>query len=121
EVVSVEEGRNLWAGNYNKKFTDIFAVQDSISEKVAGALALRLTGEEKERLTKRYTDNTAAYQLYLRGHYFFNKRSVEGYNKAIEYYQRAIEIDPNYALAYTGLADCYANCSQVDISPKHAY
>ena len=119
-LVTVEDGRTLWAGKFDEDFTDLFAVQDSISEKVAGALALKLTGEEKERLTKRYTDNTAAYQHYLRGHYFFNKRSLEGYNKAIEYYQRAIEIDPNYALAYTGLADCYANCSTMEISPKHA-
>ena len=119
-LVSVEDGRTLWAEKFDDAFTDIFAVQDSISEKVAAALALKLTGEEKERLTKRYTENTAAYQLYLRGLHFFNKRSVEGYNKAIEYYQQAIETDPNYALAYTGLADCYANSSLAEISPKDA-
>ncbi|HVS83971.1 MAG TPA: protein kinase [Pyrinomonadaceae bacterium] len=119
-LVSVEDGRTLWADKFDEDFTDIFAVQDSISEKVAAALALKLTGEEKERLTKRYTENTAAYQFYMRGLHFFNKRSAEGYKKAIEYYQQAIEIDPNYARAYTGLADCYANSSIAEISPKHA-
>jgi len=119
-LVSVEDGHTLWAGKFDEDFTDIFAVQDSISEKVAAALALKLTGEEKERLTKRYTENTAAYQLYLKGLHFFNKRSVEGYNKAIEYYQQAIEKDPDYALAYAGLADCYANCSFAELLPKEA-
>jgi eukaryotic-like serine/threonine-protein kinase len=117
-LVGVEDGRTLWADKFDENFTDIFAVQDSISEKVAAALSLKLSGEEKERLTKRYTENTLAYQLYLKGLHFFNKRSVEGYNKAIEYYQQAIEKDPNYALAYAGLADCYANCSFAELSPK---
>src|SRR5437660_782864 len=115
-LVSVEDGRTLWAGKFDENFTDIFAVQDSISEKVAAALALKLTGEEKERLTKRYTENTAAYQLYLKGRHFFNKRSVEGYKKAIGYHQQAIDLDPNYALAYAGLADCYANCGKTELS-----
>jgi serine/threonine-protein kinase len=119
-LVSVEDGHTLWAGKFDEDFTDIFAVQDSISEKVASALALKLTGEEKERLTKRYTENTAAYQLYLKGLHFFNRRSVEGYNKAIEYYQQAIEKDPDYALAYAGLADCYANCSFAELLPREA-
>jgi eukaryotic-like serine/threonine-protein kinase len=119
-LVDVEGGRTLWAEKFDEDFTDIFSVQDSISEKVAAALALKLTGEEKERLTKRYTENTAAYQLYLKGLHFFNRRSLEGYNKAIEYYQQAIEKDPNYALAYAGLADCYANSIFAEVLPKDA-
>ncbi|MGH9426819.1 MAG: TPR end-of-group domain-containing protein, partial [Terriglobia bacterium] len=85
----------------------IFAVQDSISERVAQALTLELTGEEKKRLMKRYTENTEAYQAYLKGRYFWNKRTDEGFKKAIGYFEQAIEIDPSYALAYAGLGDCY--------------
>jgi len=84
-------------------------VQDSISERVAAALALKLTGEEQKRLTKRYTDNTVAYQLYLKGRYNWNKTTEEGLKKAIDFFNQAIEKDPSYALAYAGLADAYTS------------
>lgn len=107
QLVGVGDARPLWAETFDEKFTEIFAVQDSISQKLAGALALRLTGEQRELITKQYTENTAAYELYLRGRYFWNKRTLAGYQKAIENFRQAIEEDPQYALAYAGMADCY--------------
>jgi DNA-binding winged helix-turn-helix (wHTH) protein/TolB-like protein len=107
-LLKVRDGRPLWAYQCSEQqCTDLFAVQDSISEEVAQALLLALTGEEKKRLTKHYTENAEAYEAYLKGRYFWNKRTAEGFQKAIDYFQKAIDIDPNYALAYAGLADSY--------------
>lgn len=105
QLINVADGRPLWAEKFDTKFTDIFAVQDAISERVAGALALRLTGEERERLAKRYTENSEAQQLYQKGRYFLAGYSEEAVNKAVEYFKEAIAHDPNYALAFAGLAD----------------
>jgi serine/threonine-protein kinase len=107
-LVNVADGQQLWIDTFDEKFTDIFALQDSISERVAAALAVKLTGEETELVRKRYTNNPEAYQLYVRGRYLWNKRTAEALTKAIEYFNQAIEKDPNYALAYAGLADGYA-------------
>lgn len=107
QLIALENGKTLWSEKFDEDFTDIFAVQDSISEQVANALALRITGDERRHLRKRYTGNTAAYQTYLMGLFFWNKRSKEGLNKAVEYFLEAIEKDPGYALAHAGLADCY--------------
>jgi tetratricopeptide (TPR) repeat protein len=85
----------------------IFSIQDSISQQVALALVPKLTGEEQRQLAKRYTDNTEAYNLYLTGRFFWNRFNEEGLKKAIDYFNQAIAIDPNYALAYTGLAGVY--------------
>ena len=121
-LVRVEDGQSLWAETFDERFTDIFAVQDSISEQVVKALALRLIGEERRLLGKRYTDNTEAYQLYLKGRYHWNKRNREGYKKAIEYFNQAIETDPTYALAYAGLADCYNVLSSYGVlSPNESF
>ena len=107
QLIALEDGKALWSGKFDDHFTDIFAVQDSISEQVAGALALRLTGDERRHLRKRYTENTEAYQAYLMGIFFWNKKSKEGLSKAVEYFRQAIEKDPGYALAYAGLSDAY--------------
>lgn len=107
-LIKVPDGSSLWAGTFDEKFTDVFAVQDVIAEKVAAALSLRLNEEERTRVTKRYTDNTEAYQLYLKGRYYWNKYKEEGFHKSIEYFKQALEKDPNYALAYAGLADSYS-------------
>lgn len=107
QLVSVSSETTLWAERFDEKFTDIFAVEDSISEQVAGALILQLTSDEKRRLTKRYTEDVEAYQAYLKGRYFWNKRTEEGMRKGVECFRQAIEIDPLYALAYAGLADSY--------------
>lgn len=107
-LLNVRDGSPLWAHKYDEQqCTDIFAVQDSISEQVAAALVLKLTGEEMKQLAKRYTGSTEAYQAYLKGRYFWNRRTEESLKKGIEYFNQAIDIDPNYALAYVGLADSY--------------
>jgi DNA-binding winged helix-turn-helix (wHTH) protein/TolB-like protein/Tfp pilus assembly protein PilF len=106
-LVKVADGTLLWTETFDEKFTDIFVVQDAISNKVASALALRLGGDEKMRLTKRYTENAEAYQFYLRGRFQVFKLTPPEIQKGIDYFQQAIELDPNYALAYAGLADAY--------------
>jgi len=121
QLVSVRDGAPLWSYKCDERCTDIFAVQDSISERVAEALALKLSGEERRLLTKHYTDNTEAYQLYVEGRYFWNKRSEEGFKKALNYFNQAIGADPNYALAYVGLADSYTMLADYDwITPSDA-
>lgn len=106
-LIGVGDGRQLWAGQFDEKFTDIFTVQDLISEKVTTALELKLTGEEQRRLTKHYTQNAEAYRLYVNGRFFWQKRTKDGLKKAIEYFEQTIGVDPNYALAHVGLADSY--------------
>lgn len=105
QLVSVHDGAPLWAEKFDEQFTNIFAVQDRISEQVALALPLTLSTAEKEMLSKRYTANSEAYQLYVKGRYFSDKRTEEGLQKGLEYFQQAINLDANYALAYAGLAD----------------
>ena len=122
QLVSVRDGTPLWAEKFDEHFTNIFAVQDRISEQVARALTLTLSGAERELLTKHYTENSEAHQLYLKGRYFWNKRTVEGLNKGISYFNAAIEKDPSYALAYVGLADSYSLLSDYnELPPKEAY
>jgi TolB-like protein/Flp pilus assembly protein TadD len=104
-LINVADGSSLWAGTFDEKFTDVFGVQDAISQKVADALALRLSGKEKQRLTKRYTENIKAYQFYLTGRYHYAKLTPPEILASIGFYQQAIDSDPNYALAYFGLAD----------------
>jgi len=108
ELVDASQGSQLWGGQYSHKLADIFALQEELSKDISEKLRLRLTGEDRRRLVKRYTENTEAYQLYLKGRYYWNKRTEEGFKKGLEYFQQAIEKDPNYALAYAGLADSYA-------------
>ncbi len=98
---------SLWAESFNAEVTDIFAIQDSIAERVADALSRKLTAEARAKLKKRYTENVEAYQEYLKGRFFWNKRTVDGFTKALTFFERAIEIDPLFALAYTGIADIY--------------
>jgi len=107
-LVRVSDGRALWTGEFDEKSADIFRLQDRISEQMADALALKLTGEEKKLLSKRYTENAEANELYQKGRFFWNKRTIEGLNKGAEYFERAITIDRQFALAYAGLADSYA-------------
>ena len=107
DLVDVRTGSQLWGGQYNRPLADILAVQDEIASEIFDKLRLRLTGEEKKRATKRYTDNAEAYQLYLRGRYYWNQGTIAGFKKAIEYFQQAITKDPKYALAQAGLADSY--------------
>jgi DNA-binding winged helix-turn-helix (wHTH) protein/Flp pilus assembly protein TadD len=122
QLIRVKDGQQLWADKFDEKFTDIFALQDAISERVAAALALELTGSEQDRLTKRYTENTEAYELYLKGRYFWNKRTSESLHKGIDYFNQAIQKDSRYALAYAGLADSYIILGNFGlVPPKDAY
>ncbi len=122
ELVDVIHDSQLWGGQYSRKVTDILPVQEEISREISEKLRLRLSGEDKKRLTKRYTENTEAYQLYLKGRYHWNKRTAEGLKKAVEYFQQAIENDPSYALAYAGLGDSYSIMSWYDVlSPRDAF
>jgi DNA-binding winged helix-turn-helix (wHTH) protein/TolB-like protein/Tfp pilus assembly protein PilF len=121
-LIDVRDGSSLWSDHYDEYFTDIFTAQDSISEKIAKALAPELTGAERTRLAKRYTESTEAYQAYVKGRYFMDKRTEEGFQKAIEYFQKAIEKDAKYALAYAGLADCHRFLGGYGIlPPKETY
>jgi TolB-like protein/Flp pilus assembly protein TadD len=107
ELVDVATGSQLWGAQYDRKPDDIFAVQDDISNEISGKLRLQLTGQEKKQLAKRHTEDAEAYQLYLKGRHHWNRWTEEGFYKAIEYFQQAIEKDRSYALAYTGIADSY--------------
>jgi DNA-binding winged helix-turn-helix (wHTH) protein/TolB-like protein len=106
-LLRVSDGSTLWAGTFDERLPDIFSVQDSISQRVAGALALELTGAQQRLLTRRDTSDSEAYQLYLRGRFFWNKRSRDGFERGVSYFRQAVERDPAYALAYAGLADSH--------------
>ncbi|MGH9555268.1 MAG: protein kinase domain-containing protein [Terriglobales bacterium] len=108
ELVDTQDNRQLWGEQYNRKVSEAFAVQNEIAKEISQNLKLRLTGEEKQRLTKRYTESPEAYELYLKGRYFWRKFTAAGTAKAIDYFHQAIEKEPSYALAYAGLADAYA-------------
>src|SRR5579875_3240144 len=106
-LLRVADGEVLWANKFDQKFTDMFSVEDSISQEVADRLTVNLSGDEQKQFLRPFTESSDAYQLYLKGRYYWNKRTVEGVKTSIEYFQRAIQADPNYALAYAGLADSY--------------
>jgi TolB-like protein/Tfp pilus assembly protein PilF len=107
QLVHVASGRTLWSEKFDQTFTDIFGIQDSISDSVVRSLAINLTTDEQKHLGKHYTTNVAAYDSYLMGLYFWNKRSKEGLEKGIDYFGQAVQQDPNFALAYALMADCY--------------
>ena len=107
ELLDVRDNKQLWGEQYNRKVADALAVQQEISREITDRLRLKLSGEEQKQLTKRDTSNPESYQSYLRGRYYWNKRTGDNLNKAIVEFQKAADNDPNYALAYTGLADSY--------------
>ncbi len=119
ELVDAADGSQLWGEQYRRNFSDIFALQEEISREISEKLRLKLTVDEKKRLTKRYTENTEAYHLYLKGRYYENKFFNEAaIRRAIEYFQQAIDCNPTYALAYAGLADCYIRLSHTNVTPS---
>jgi serine/threonine protein kinase/tetratricopeptide (TPR) repeat protein len=115
ELIDVSDGSQLWSAEYNNSVSEILAVQDEISRKISESLRLRLTGEDVQKLGKRDTTNAEAYELYLKGRYFWNKRNEEGLRNGIKYFNEAEEKDPTYALAYSGLADSYALLSDIGV------
>jgi TolB-like protein/DNA-binding winged helix-turn-helix (wHTH) protein/Tfp pilus assembly protein PilF len=109
QLVDVANGWQLWGEQYNRKLSDLVQIQEQIARNIAGNLPLKLADEDQKRLSKLYTKDNEAHQLYLKGRYFLNKRTQEGYVAAIEAFQQAINIDPNNPLAYSGLADSYVS------------
>lgn len=108
ELVDASDGTQLWSGRYQQQRADLMAIQDDISRQISQKLQINLTGDEQKLIVKRHTANSDAYYLYLNGRYFWNQRENDQLKKAIEFYERAISLDPNYALAYAGMADAYA-------------
>jgi eukaryotic-like serine/threonine-protein kinase len=122
ELLDVALGSRLWGEHYNLKISEIFAVQEEISREISEKLRLKLTREQKRRLTHRHTEDLAAYHHYLKGRYYWNKRTEQGLRKGIEYFGKAIESDPEYAAAYAGLADCFPPLGAYRIlSPEQAF
>jgi TolB-like protein/Tfp pilus assembly protein PilF len=107
QLINALTDAHLWAEIYDRKLTDIFAVESDIAKTIADTLQAKLTGSEKSAIAKKPTANPEAYELYLKGRFFWNKRTAADLRKAIGYFNQAIEKDPNYALAYSGLADSY--------------
>jgi serine/threonine protein kinase/Tol biopolymer transport system component/Tfp pilus assembly protein PilF len=124
ELVDVRDGSQLWADNYTCNPADVLDIETQISSEISERLLLRITNEERKQLAKRPTDNVEAYHAYLKGRYCWNKRTDEDVRKAIEYFKKAIDSDPTYALAYVGLADSYmvlGGSGIATLAPKDAY
>ncbi|MDT5059729.1 MAG: eukaryotic-like serine/threonine-protein kinase [Acidobacteriota bacterium] len=120
ELVDTADGSQLWGEQYKRLAADIFEVQEEISKEISEKLRIKLTGEEKKLLVKRYTDNTEAYRLYLKGRFCLSKMTKEALGNAIKHFQQAIDTDPDYALAYAGLADAYYGLSSNHLPPVEA-
>ena len=124
ELIDIENNSQIWGEQYRREMTDIFTLQEEIADDISKQLRLKLTGEEKKFLRKNYTENTEAYQLYLKGRYFVTaKRTEDWIKKGITHFQEAIDLDPNYALAYSGIAEAYGllASSTGGWLPKKAY
>jgi DNA-binding winged helix-turn-helix (wHTH) protein/TolB-like protein/Flp pilus assembly protein TadD len=119
-LLRVGDGSTLWAGTFDERLPDIFAVQDSISQRVVEALAVQLTQTQRSRLTRRDTSDSEAYQLYLRGRFFWNKRTRDGFERGALFFRQAAAKDPAYALAYSGLADSYLGMTFYHYAAPHA-
>jgi TolB-like protein/lipoprotein NlpI len=122
QLVNVADGYHLWSERFDREMDDVFAIQDEITSAIVNKLKPKLLGKEKQRITKRQTGNVKAYDLYLKGRYFLNKRTEEGLKTALSYFEQATKKAPGYALAYVGLADVYSNLAIYCIwPPRKAY
>jgi TolB-like protein len=108
QLVRVADGFALWTEQFDEKFTDILGFQDSIAVRVVSALCQPLSEDQIHSMARQSTVNADAYEAFLKGRFFWNKRTEDGYTRAIEHFQRAIQLDPNFGPAYAGLADAYA-------------
>jgi len=117
ELVDARTENVIWSEQYNRKQTELLALQNEIARDVADKLRVKLSGADAQRLAKNYTANAEAYQLYLRGRFYLNKRTPKDIEKSVDYFNQAIAVDPNYALAYAGLADAYALLSNYQAAP----
>jgi serine/threonine-protein kinase len=118
QLINVEDESLIWSEQYNRELDDVFVIQDDITLAIVDKLRINLLGGERAKLLKRYTENAEAYELYLKGRYFWDRRTHEAMKKGIEFFKSAIEIDPKFALAYTGIADCYASIGWYSMIPK---
>ena len=122
QLVNVEDGYHIWSDQFDREIKEIFAIQEEISLIIVDKLKVKLLKEEKEKLVKRSTDDHEAYDLFLKGRYFWYRRHEGGLQKGLEFFQKAIEKDPLYALAYVGIADSYGSLGIFSfIHPKEAY
>ena len=122
ELMDIQENRSIWVFTYQRKTADVQTVQKEIARNVSEKLRLELTRADQTQLAKTYTESGEAYEAYLKGRYHWNKRTDEGFKQATNFFQEAIVKDPNYALAYTGLADCYTLRSDYGfLAPKEGY
>src|SRR4030066_2323787 len=119
QLIDAVQDAHLWAEKYSGTLDDIFDIQEKVAEKIVEALKVELTTGEQQQLSRRYTEDTEAYQLYLKGRFFWSKRTEEGFEKAIGYFNQSIEKDPNYALALVGLADAYILTGVYCYLPPH--
>ncbi len=117
QLINIIGDYHLWSEKYDRDMEDIFAIQDDISQAIVTKLKIKLIGDERALLTKRYTENLKAYHLYLKGRHFWNKRTKQSLKQSIGYFQQAIKIDPDYALAYAGLADAYNILGSYEMLP----
>jgi tetratricopeptide (TPR) repeat protein len=121
ELVDVRSNKTLWGERYERKLSDLLATQREIATEITQRMQLKLTGAGERKLAKKYTDSNDAYQLYLKGRFHWAKRTKGDILKSIEYYKQAIELDPNFALAYVGIAESYNSMGKnPDIAPKEA-
>ena len=118
ELVDVRNNRLLWGKQYDRKLVDLLMTQREIATEITQNLKLKLSGADRTRAMKHYAKNSEAYQLYLKGHYYASRYTKEGFNKGIEYFDQAIAKDPNFALAYSGLAYCHMNQTDWVFAPK---
>ena len=118
ELTNVRDNTEIWGEHYERKASDMVALQQQIAGDIADKLRSKLTGAEKLQVTKQGTQNPEAYQLYVKGRYYWNTRTIDGLNAAISYFQQAIDKDPSYALAYAGLADTYEVMSYIEGDPN---
>ena len=122
ELADARDNSHIWGAQYTRSNSDIFLLQGEISKDISEKLRITLSGEERKRLTKPETDNPEAFQLYLKGRFYLNKRTQEAFEKATAYFNEAIAKDPQYALGYAGLADCYALLCNYDIlAPREGF
>jgi TolB-like protein/cytochrome c-type biogenesis protein CcmH/NrfG len=120
ELIDVALDKVVWSQQYNRKQSDLVTLQSDIARDVSSRLSSKLSGAEEAKVTKIYTTNPEAYQLYLKGKYYQSKYNEDSYRKAIDHYQQAIDLDPNYALAYLGIAEVYNNASDWYLAPNVA-
>jgi serine/threonine protein kinase len=120
ELVNVENNSQIWGGAYNRKLADLLGIQQEITRDISDELRRKLSGEDEKQFAKRLTTNPEAYQLYLKGRYFAEKLTKEGVDKGIQYFHQAIDVDPNYALAYEGLSYAYYTSNDFFSTPQES-